>query len=51
MRTGRTLKIRDLAQMMIKIFDVDSLDDICRLKTIFGFVPSIEIEGLFETDV
>jgi len=57
--TGRALKIRDLAQMMIKIFDLDlepvfaesrrgdivnSLADISRLKTILGFGPSSEIE-------
>ena len=57
--TGRALKIRDLAQMMIKIFDLDlepvfaeprrgdivnSLADISRLKIVLGFVPSSEIE-------
>ena len=57
--TGRAVKIRDLAQMMIKIFNldlepvfaeprsgdiVDSLADISRLETILGFVPSSEIE-------
>jgi UDP-glucose 4-epimerase len=57
--TGRALKIRDLAQMMIKIFDLDlepilaesrrgdivnSLADIGRLKIVLGFVPSSEIE-------
>jgi UDP-glucose 4-epimerase len=57
--TGRALKIKDLAQMMIKIFEsdlepvfaeprrgdiVNSLADISRLKTILGFVPSHEIE-------
>jgi UDP-glucose 4-epimerase len=57
--TGRPIKIRDLAQMMIKIFDLDlkpdfveprrgdiinSLADISRLETILGFVPSGEIE-------
>jgi UDP-glucose 4-epimerase len=57
--TGRALKIRDLAQMMIKIFDLDlqpvlaesrrgdivnSLADISRLKTTLGFGPSSEIE-------
>jgi UDP-glucose 4-epimerase len=56
--TGRALKIRDLAQMMIKIFDLDlepvlaksrrgdivnSLADISRLKIVLGFVPSQEI--------
>jgi UDP-glucose 4-epimerase len=56
--TGKALKIRDLAQMMIKIFDLDlepvfaearrgdivnSQADISRLKTILGFVPSSEI--------
>ena len=58
MGTGRALKIRDLAQMMIKIFDLDlepvlaesrrgdivnSLADISRLKIVLGFVPSQEI--------
>jgi UDP-glucose 4-epimerase len=58
--TGRTVKIRDLAQMMIKIFELDlepvfeeprrgdivnSLADISRLKTILGFVPSGEVEA------
>jgi len=58
--TGRTVKIRDLAQTMIKIFDLDlepvfeeprrgdivnSLADINKLKTILGFVPSGEIEA------
>jgi len=57
--TGRAVKIRDLAQMMIKIFNLDlepvfaeprsgdivnSLADISRLETILGFVPSSEIE-------
>ena len=57
--TGTALKIRDLAQMMIKIFDLDlepvfteprrgdivnSLADISRLKIVLGFVPSSEIE-------
>ena len=59
MGTGKGVKIRDLAQMMIKIFDLDlepvfaelsrgdivnSLADINRLETILGFVPSHEIE-------
>nr|MDP9288899.1 NAD-dependent epimerase/dehydratase family protein [Thermoproteota archaeon] len=57
--TGRALKIKDLAQMMIKIFNLDlepvfaetrrgdilnSLADISILETILGFVPSHEIE-------
>ncbi len=57
--TGKGLKIKDLAQMMIKIFDLDlepvfaeprrgdivnSLADISRLETILGFGPSSEIE-------
>jgi len=56
---GRAVKIRDLAQMMIKIFNlnlepvfaeprrgdiVNSLADISRLQTVLGFVPSSEIE-------
>ena len=56
---GRAVKIRDLAQMMIKIFNLDlepvfaeprrgdilnSLADISRLQTVLGFVPSSEIE-------
>jgi UDP-glucose 4-epimerase len=56
--TGKALKIKDLAQMMIKIFDLDlepvftearrgdiinSLADISRLETVLGFVPSREI--------
>ena len=59
MGTGRALKIRDLAQMMTKIFEKDlepvfteprrgdiinSLADISRLETVLGFVPSSEIE-------
>jgi UDP-glucose 4-epimerase len=58
-RTGRALKIRDLAQILIKIFNLDlepvfgdprrgdivnSLADISRLETVLGFVPSSEIE-------
>jgi len=57
--TGKALKIRDLAQMMIKIFELDlepvfteprrgdivnSLADISRLKIVLGFGPSSEIE-------
>jgi len=57
--TGKALKIGDLAQMMIKIFNLDlepvfaeprrgdiinSLADISRLETFPGFVPSHEIE-------
>ena len=57
--SGRALKIRDLAQMMIKIFELDlepvfteprrgdiinSLADISRLKIVLGFGPSSEIE-------
>jgi UDP-glucose 4-epimerase len=57
--TGRAVKIRDLAQMMIKIFNLDlepvfaeprrgdivnSLADISSLQTVLGFVPSSEIE-------
>ena len=57
--TGRAVKIRDLAQTMIKIFNLDlepvfaearrgdivnSLADISRLESILGFVPSHEIE-------
>ena len=57
--TGKAVKIRDLAQMMIKIFNLDlepifaeprrgdiinSLADISRLETVLGFVPSGEIE-------
>ncbi|HET7148607.1 MAG TPA: SDR family NAD(P)-dependent oxidoreductase [Candidatus Nitrosopolaris sp.] len=57
--TGKSVKIRDLAQTMIKIFDLDlqpifaesrrgdivnSLADISRLKNILGFIPSHEIE-------
>ncbi|MDP9290445.1 MAG: SDR family NAD(P)-dependent oxidoreductase [Thermoproteota archaeon] len=57
--TGKAVKIRDLAQMMIKIFNLDfepifaearkgdivnSLADIRRLETVLGFVPSGEIE-------
>jgi UDP-glucose 4-epimerase len=57
--TGKALKIRDLAQMMIKIFDLDlepvftesrtgdivnSLADISRLKIVLDFGPSSEIE-------
>jgi UDP-glucose 4-epimerase len=57
--TGRALKIRDLAQMMIKIFDLDlepvfaqprrgdivnSLADISKIESILGFVPSSKIE-------
>ena len=56
--TGKALKIRDLAQIMIKIFNLDlepvfadarrgdiinSLADISRLETVLGFVPSREI--------
>ena len=56
---GKALKIRDLAQMMIKIFDLDlepvftesrtgdivnSLADISRLKIVLDFGPSSEIE-------
>jgi UDP-glucose 4-epimerase len=56
--TGKALKIKDLAQMMIKIFDLDwepiftearrgdiinSLADKSRLETVLGFVPSREI--------
>ena len=56
---GKALKIRDLAQMMIKIFDLDlepvftesrrgdivnSLADISRLKIVLGFGPSSKIE-------
>ena len=58
MGTGRALKIEDLAQMTIKIFNLDlepvfteprrgniinSLADISRLETVLGFVPSQEI--------
>jgi len=57
--TGRAVKIRDLAQMLTKIFNLDlepvfaeprrgdivnSLADISRLETVLGFVPSSEIE-------
>ncbi len=57
--TGRAVKIRDLAQMMIKLFDLylepvfaeprrgdilNSLADISRLKIVLGFVSSHEIE-------
>jgi UDP-glucose 4-epimerase len=57
--TGRAVKIRDLAQMMIKIFGLDlepvfaeprrgdivnSLADISRLKIVLSFVPPTEIE-------
>jgi UDP-glucose 4-epimerase len=57
--TGRALKIRDLAQMMIKLFDLDvepvlaesrrgdivnSLADISRLKVVLDLCPSSEIE-------
>ena len=57
--TGKALKIRDLAQIMIKIFNLDlqpvfteprrgdivnSLADISRLKIVLGFGPSSEIE-------
>jgi UDP-glucose 4-epimerase len=57
--TGQALKIKDLAQMMIKIFNLDlepvfaearrgdimnSLADIRKLETLLGFVPSLEIE-------
>jgi nucleoside-diphosphate-sugar epimerase len=57
--TGRAVKIRELAQMMIKIFDLDlepffteprrgdivnSLADISKLKIVLGFGPSSEIE-------
>lgn len=57
--TGKAVRIRDLAKMMIKIFDLDlepvfaeprrgdivnSLAKISRLETILGFVPSHEIE-------
>jgi nucleoside-diphosphate-sugar epimerase len=57
--TGKALKIRDLAQMMIKLFDLDlepvytesrrgdivnSLADISRLKIVLDFGPSSEIE-------
>jgi UDP-glucose 4-epimerase len=57
--TGRAVMIRDLAQMMIKIFEIDlepvfaeprrgdilnSLADISRLKIVLGFGPSSEIE-------
>jgi UDP-glucose 4-epimerase len=56
--TGKALKIKDLAQMMIKIFNLDlepvfaearrgdiinSLADISKLETVLGFVPSLEI--------
>ena len=56
--TGKAIKIRDLAYMMIKIFNLDlepiyleprrgdivnSLADISRLETVLGFVPSREI--------
>jgi nucleoside-diphosphate-sugar epimerase len=56
--TGRALKIEDLAQMTIKISNLDlepgfaeprrgniinSLADISRLETVLGFVPSQEI--------
>jgi len=56
--TGKALKIRDLAQMMIQIFNLDlepvysearsgdiinSLADMSRLETVLGFVPSREI--------
>ena len=55
---GRALKIKDLAQMMIQIFNLDlepvysearsgdiinSLADMSRLETVLGFVPSREI--------
>ena len=50
--TGKALKIRDLAQMMIKIFDLDlepvfaesSLADISRLKIVLDLGPPSEIE-------
>lgn len=57
--TGKAVRIRDLAKMMIRIFDLDlepvfaeprrgdivnSLAKISRLETILGFVPSHEIE-------
>jgi UDP-glucose 4-epimerase len=57
--TGRAVKIRDMAQMMVEIFNlhlepvfaeprrgdiVNSLADISRLETVLGFVPSSEIE-------
>ena len=63
--TGRALKIRDLAQMMIKIFDLDlepvfaesrrgdivnSLADISRLKIVLGFVAFQRNRALIETD-
>jgi nucleoside-diphosphate-sugar epimerase len=56
--TGGALRIKELAQMMIKIFNLDlepvfteartgdiinSLADISRLETVLGFVPSREI--------
>jgi UDP-glucose 4-epimerase len=56
--TGKALKIKDLAQMMIKIFNLDlepvfaearrgdiinSLADISKLEAVLGFVPSLEI--------
>jgi UDP-glucose 4-epimerase len=56
--TGKALKIKDLAQMMIKIFNLDLkpvfaearrgdiiniLADISKLETVLGFVPSLEI--------
>jgi UDP-glucose 4-epimerase len=56
--TGRALKIEELAQMMIKILNLDlepvfteartgdiinSLADISRLETVLGFVPFREI--------
>jgi UDP-glucose 4-epimerase len=56
--TGKALKIKDLAQIMIKIFNLDlepvfaearrgdiinSLADISKLETVLGFVPSQEI--------
>ena len=59
MATGGVLKIKELAQMMIKIFNLDlepvfteprrgdiinSLADISRLETVLGFGPSSEIE-------
>jgi UDP-glucose 4-epimerase len=57
--TGKALKIRDLAQIMITIFNLDlvpvfaeprrgdiinSLADISRLKIVLGFGPSRKIE-------
>ena len=59
MGTGKALKIRDLAQMMIKLSDLDlepvftesrrgdivnSLADISRLKIVLDLGPSSEIE-------